>query len=152
MTNYLGLPEVINTWYPQTTHLATPTPRWEPRKFQVLGVRDLVQDPLSVAEYLRRPMTRRSRYLIRVLDLDKRRFRSVYQRSMSDWYRETPLRIGIYEGSTLVDMTNHNWGPTLADRKSLIRFLAKFDGLDMGEFRLGIFSDDLEVITCDSLS
>ena len=151
MTNYLGLPEVIHTWYPRTTHLATATPRWEPRKFQVLGVRDLVQDPLTVAEYLRRPMTRRSRYLIRVLDLDKGRYRSVYQRSMSDWYRETPLRVGIYEGSELVDITNHNWGPTLADRKSLIRFLAKFDGFDMGEFRLGIFSDDLEVITCDTL-
>jgi hypothetical protein len=71
---------------------------------------------------------------------------------MSDWYRETPLRVGIYEGSELVDITNHNWGPTLADRKSLIRFLAKFDGFEMGEFRVGVFSDDLEVITCDSLS
>jgi hypothetical protein len=149
MTNHLGLPDVIRTCYPRTTHLATASPRWEPRTFQVLGIRDLVREPLTIQEYLRRPMTRRSRYLIRVLDVQKQRYRSVYHRSMSDWYRETPLRIGIYEGLKLVDMTSHNWGPTLADRQSLIRFLQKFDGFDMGEFQIGIFSDDAELLTCE---
>lgn len=149
MTNHLGLPAVIRTCYPRTTHLATPAPHWEPRTFQVLGIRDLVQEPLTIEEYLRRPMTRRSRYLIRVRDLERGACRSVYHRSMSDWYRETPLRIGVYEGSKLVDMTSHNWGPTLADRRSLIRFLQKFDGFDMGEFQIGIFSDDCELLTCE---
>lgn len=149
MANYLGLPKIIQTHYPRTTHLAAGSIRWERRIFRVLGIRDLVKDPLTIDEFIRRPMTRRSRYLINVFDLQKNRYRSIYQRSMLEWYRETPLRVGIYEGPKLIDITTHNWGPTLADRRGLARFLGKFEGVNMGELRIGIFSDDLELITCD---
>ncbi len=147
----IDLPSVIHTAYPFTTHVASPNLAWEPRRFRVLGVRDLVTDPLSVAEFLRRPMTRRSRYLIRVRDLDKGVCRSVYQRSMADWFRETPLRVGVFHEKKLIEIISTNWGPNVRDRLGLIEFLHSFDGYDMGEFRLGVFSDDLEVITCDSL-
>jgi hypothetical protein len=152
MKNDLGLPEVIHTAYPSTTHLATPRPRWEPRRFRVLDIRDLAKQPLTIQEFLRRPMTRRSRYLVRVLDLDRGVCRSVYHRSMAEWYRETPLRVGVFHNSKLLELISTNWGPTLADRRGLIKFLRQFEGHDMGEFRVGVFSDDLEVITCDSLS
>jgi hypothetical protein len=71
---------------------------------------------------------------------------------MADWYRETPLRVGVFHNSNLLELISTNWGPTLADRRGLIKFLRQFEGHDMGEFRVGVFSDDLEVITCDSLS
>lgn len=147
----LDLPPVIHTAYPFTTHVSASHLTWEPRRFWVLGVRDLVTDPLTVQEYLARPMTRRSRYLIRVRDLDRGVCRSVYQRSMADWFRETPLRVGVFHGARLMELLSTNWGPTVADRQGLIRFLQKHAGHDMGEFRIGILSDDSEVITCDSL-
>jgi hypothetical protein len=147
----LDLPTVIHTAYPFTTHVSTLTLTWEPRRFRVLSVRDLVTDPLTVQEYLARPMTRRSRYLIRVRDLDRGVCRSVYQRSMADWFRETPLRVGVFHGAKLMELLSTNWGPTVADRQGLIAFLRKHADHDMGEFRIGILSDDAEVITCDSL-
>ena len=147
----IDLPSVIHTAYPFTTHVSQMNLTWEPRRFRVLGVRDLVTDPLTVQEYLARPMTRRSRYLIRVRDLDRGVCRSVYQRSMADWFRETPLRVGVFHGAKLMELLATNWGPTVADRQGLISFLRKHAGHDMGEFRIGILSDDSEVITCDSL-
>lgn len=147
----IDLPTVIHTAYPFTTHVSTPRLIWEPRRFKVLGVRDLVTDPLSVEEFLRRPMTRRSRYLIRVRDLDRGVCRSVYQRSMADWFRETPLRVGLFHDGKLIEIVSTNWGPTIRDRLGLIEFLHSFDDQDLGVCRLGVFSDDLEVITCESL-
>jgi hypothetical protein len=147
----IDLPPVIKTAYPVSTHVATPRLTWEPRRFRVLGVRDLARDPLSVEEFLQRPMTRRSRFMVKVYDIDRDVFRSVYQRSMLDYFRETPLRVGVFRQSKMVDLVTTNWGPTIADRLGLVQFLRSFDGHDFGEYRLGIFSDDLEVITCDSL-
>jgi hypothetical protein len=147
----INLPMFIETAYPFTTHVCVEFPNWQPRRFEFLCVRDLVTDPLSVAEFLRRPMTRRSRYLIRVRDLDRGVCRSVYQRSMADWFRETPLRVGVYHGCELQELLKTNYGPTIPDRQRLVRFLNKHQTNDMGEFRLAVLSDDGEVITCDSL-
>jgi hypothetical protein len=147
----IKLPSIVETYYPFTTHVSVEFPKWEPRRFEILRVRDLARDPLTVAEFLRRPMTRRSRYLIRVRDLDQQQLRSVYHRSMADWYRETPLRVGIYHKSKVQELLRTNWGPTIADRQRLIRFLRKHQHTDMGDFRLAVLSDDAEVMTCDSL-
>jgi hypothetical protein len=152
MHHGLKLPEIIHTLYPYSTHVSIKTPVWEPRKFKVLAIRDLVLHPLSVSEFLSRPMTRRSRYLVRVRDLDRGVCRSVYHRSMADWHREAPLRVGVYHGDDLQELMATNWGPSIGDRKGLIAFLNKHGNRDMGEFRLAILSDDAEVITCDSLS
>jgi hypothetical protein len=149
--NNLCLPSFLDTYYPFTTHVSVEFPRWEPRRFEILKIRDLASDPISVAEFLRRPMTRRSRYLLRVRDLDQGQLRSVYHRSMADWFRETPLRIGIYHGCDLQELLKTNYGPTIPDRQRLVRYLNKHQTTDMGEFRLAVLSDDGEVITCESL-
>ena len=146
MTKRLQLPEIIHTAYPFTTHVSQSRPNWEPRRFQVLRIRDLATDPLDAEEFLRRPMTRRSRYLVRVRDLDRGVCRSVYHRSMEEWYRETPLRVGIFQGADLVELLRTNWGPTIGDRRSLVKFLRERISLDLGEHRLCVFSDDGEVL------
>lgn len=146
MQHDLQLPSILETAYPYTTHVSAPWPVWEPRRFRVLGIRDLVLQPLTIDELIRRPMTRRSRYLIRVFDLDRQVYRSVYHRSMQDYYRETPLRVGVFYGPKLVELMTTNWGPTIADRRGLIKFLGRYQHKRLGRHRIGIFSDDLEVI------
>lgn len=142
------LPSIIIDNYPTSTKVTRPF-EWRPEVFELLGIRDTVRRPLTIEQFKARPMLRRSRYQLRVVDLQTGELRTIYHRLLLEHFRECPIRVGIYEGSQLVDTTSHNWGPTGADRLALLRFLAKFDGYDMGEFHVGIFSDDGEVITAE---
>jgi len=151
MSHGLKTHQVLFTLYPRSTHVSVVKPVWVPRKFRILAVRDSVRYPLSVEQFLRRPMTRRSRYLVRVRDLETGARHSVYHRSLRDWYRETPLRVGIYDGSELKELLTTNWGPSVADRLGLVHFLQTHGNYDMGDLRLGILSDDGEAISCESL-
>lgn len=117
-----------------------------PRKFLVRYVRDLVHHPITVADFRRRPFIHRSRYLLNVIDLDRNEYRKIYERLARESWRETPLRVGLYSGSQLVDIVSSNFGPTYRDRCELLRMLNALEKMDLGKLTVGIFSDDLELI------
>ena len=143
--------DVICDQYPFSSSVRYPV-HWIKSRFQLLGVRDLVTHPLTVGQLIQRPYLRRSRYQLRVVDLATGKERTIYQRLLKQHYRECPLRVGIYEGRKLVELLTTNYGPTVADRRGLVRFLAKFIDHDLGDHRLGIFSDDCEVVTSGSMA
>jgi hypothetical protein len=118
----------------------------------VVGVRDLVTDPLTVEQFNQRPYLRRSRYQLLVVDLATGQRRTIYERLLRENFRDCPLRVGVYEGRKLVELMATNYGPSVADRRGLLRFLAKYITTDFGDHRLGILSDDGEVVTAESLS
>lgn len=138
--------EIITTAYPESTLVSYRRPRFIERRFRIRNVRDLVQHPLTIKEFLNRPMVRRSRYLVSVLDLDLGRYRKIYQRSMHEHFRETPLRVGLFDKTEIHELFRTNWGPTVRDRMMLVRFLTEFQHDSFGHLRIGVFSDDLEVI------
>jgi hypothetical protein len=142
---------IIRDHYPRSCSVADPL-SWRPVHFQAIGVRDLVADPLTIEQFLRRPYLRRSRYQLRVVDLATGRRRTIYERLLRENFRDCPLRVGVYEGRKLVELMATNYGPSVADRRGLLRFLAKYSTTDFGDYRLGILSDDGEVVTVESLA
>lgn len=63
--------------YPESTLVEANT-QFRKRRIQIKSVRDLTTDPLTPEEYLRRPLTQRSRYLLTAYDLDRRVWRQFY--------------------------------------------------------------------------
>ena len=62
-------PELIDTYlsltYPRTTHVSfTDSAELLRREFRLLKIRDLVKQPLTIEDFMRRPFNRRSRYLL----------------------------------------------------------------------------------------
>ncbi|MBL8855396.1 MAG: hypothetical protein JNK57_15625 [Planctomycetaceae bacterium] len=53
-----------------------------------------------------------------------------------------PLRVGIFRGSEIITLFSDKWGPTFEERRNLVWFLQVFEGEDLGDTPLGIFSDD----------
>jgi hypothetical protein len=145
------LPQVIQDHYPEFSSVADPI-TWRPVHFQAIGVRDLVTDPLTVEQFNQRPYLRRSRYQLRVVDLATGQRRTIYQRLLRSCFRDCPLRVGVYQGQKLVELMATNYGPSVADRRGLMAFLRKYIDSDFGDHRLGILSDDGEVVTAESLS
>jgi hypothetical protein len=144
------LPTILEDSYPVSQSVLYELD-WEPCHFRLISVRDSVRRPLSIDEFKRRPMIRRSRYALRVADLATNQIRVVYHRLLLSHFRDCPLRVGIFKGSNLIEMLSTNWGPTVADRNGLLSFLAKHVDRDLGHHRIGIFSDDGEAVTTDSI-
>lgn len=150
-SDLVGCPSnVLNDRYPIKASVAYPL-AWSDRQFRLLGVRDLAVEALTVEQFLARPMSRRSRYQLRVVDMATGRNRLIYHRLLHSSFRECPLRVALFDGAKIVELLSTNWGATVADRLGLVNFLNRFESQDLGELRLGIFSDDGEVITAESL-
>jgi hypothetical protein len=141
----IAVNQVLSVGYPVSTDV-TARLEFRDRELMVRRVRDLVTEPLTIAEYLRRPLVRRSRFLLSGTDLSCGQFRRFYLRSAREFLRDTPLRVGMFEGGHLVELTRTNWGPTARDRMALARFLGRFAGANLGGLEIGVFSDDLEMI------
>ncbi len=145
----VNLPSIIIDQYPTSTKVTRPL-EWRSHRFELLGIRDTVRHPLTIEQFQARPLLRRSRYQLRVVDLQTGELRTIYHRLLQEHYRECPLRVGVFLGSELVELLSPNWGPTAADRRGLLGFLDRFKVQDMGDHRIGVFSDDGEVITSES--
>lgn len=86
--------------YPTSTLLQT---QWtfKRRRLQVVDVRDLYTNPLTPAEYLRRPLIHRGRYLVKANDLDCQQVKQFYLASSQEFYRPTGLRLALYWPDTI---------------------------------------------------
>jgi hypothetical protein len=138
--------QTIELTYPDCT-LVEALAKFERRRIRVHRVRDLVAEPLTPAEYLRRPKQRRSRWLVFGYDLDRCVWRKFYVGSSREYERPGVLRVGIYRpGETVpADLISREFGPTARERLVLARVLAEWNNANLGRMRLGVIADDFSV-------
>jgi hypothetical protein len=139
-----GMEVEIN--YPVSTHVRF----WKPdecrrREVVIDSVRDLVADPLSVDEFLRRPFLLRSRWLVKAYEPRLRQWRQFYWGSTREFAAPGILRVGLYEpGATKPSwLYGRAFHPTPEDRRELMKSLKEWDKLNFGDMSLKVFADDL---------
>lgn len=140
----------IELSYPDST-LVESIARLRRRRIRVVGVRDLIRQPLSPEEFLRRPFIRRSRWLVTGWDFDRREFRQFYLGSSGEYRSRGLLRVGLYEPGA----DRPKWpfprpfGPTRAERALLVFALREWLRRDLADLQLRIYADDLAVFRGD---
>jgi hypothetical protein len=141
----LQVGKIVEFHYPRTTHvLHVFSCEYRRRRVRITAVRDLVREPLTIAEFLRRPYVLRSRHLITGIDLDRNRERRFYLGCTREYHAPTELRIARYsdgipwpEGIYFRPIQ-----PTLHDRKLLARALETWSA----DQSLRVYADDMRVI------
>lgn len=136
----------VEIHYPTTTLVSSQTDFY-PRLYRVRSVRDLVAYPLKPQEFLRRPFTRRGRWLASVIDLHSNQLRQIYPVNALEFRQDCQLRIGEYRDGRLVDLVSRGFECDRRERIVLSRLLIRLQTLDWGDSTLGIFADDLRLIT-----
>ncbi|MEO9594111.1 MAG: hypothetical protein ABJG45_21230, partial [Rhodopirellula bahusiensis] len=86
----------IELTYPDSTLVESNT-TFRRRYLQIREVRDLIADPITPEEYLRRPLTQRSRYLLTAYDKESKSWRQFYVGSSKEHLTDGRLRIALYE-------------------------------------------------------
>lgn len=145
----LPLRQNIDVHYPVCTHIAVDKLEFRQRVIRPYKIRDLVTDPLTIREYLARPFTRRGRYLALCKDIRSGQLRQFYLSSTQEHWRDTPLRFCLFDDAAKkpVEIMPVNYGTTKRDRLILAKTVIEFlDTEFYGNLRIGIFSDDLQVI------
>ena len=137
--------DVIDFRYPVTTHVRIENPLFMVRAVKVVTIRDLVSQPLTFEEFLRRPFVRRSRWLVGGIDLESKLFRQFYLGCSPEYNAPSQLRIGGYDEYKRrpTKIYYRGFEPTLDDRKKL----AKLALILRNRFDLRIFADDLRLVS-----
>lgn len=133
--------------YPASTVIGSATD-WTDREVVVYRVRDLVTEPLTPEEFLRRPLIRRSRWLVIGYEPQRRALRQFYLGSSREFAAPGMLRVGIYRpgGGQPVDLVSRQFGPTPLERRALAAVLAEWQSRRIGRLRLRVIADDLRLI------
>lgn len=142
----LELKSELSIYYPDSTVVEPRKINWKPRSLIVHGVRDLVREPLSPAEFLRRPMLSRGRYLVLGFDQTVGGFRKFYLSNCRDQYRPTTIRLAMYSPEGKIIEILDEYAPTRRARIMAMRVVSKFAQEDFGENRLGLYCDDLQLV------
>lgn len=112
-------------------------------------IRDLVFEPLTVAEYSRRPYTYRSRYLITGIDKHLGDWRNFYLGSSDEYRSSGYLRLVRYDPNRqrIVDYFAGQYAPSPKDRRHLLRLAIELseDRMRHG-LEIRITADDLRLI------
>jgi hypothetical protein len=138
--------ERVEVAYPQR-NVVNVCPEWQRRTVIIKSRRDLMAHPLTPAEFLRRPMVHRGRYLFRVVCLRSNQYRQIYVAASREWRREdVPLRVGLFLGGRLEVPVGVAWGASARDRMGLVKVLEKWRREDFGALTLGVYVDDLRLV------
>ncbi len=132
--------------YPVSTHISA-EPVFRRRELIIKGLRDLVQEPLTVEEYCQRTLVRRSRWLVHARDVQLGQWRRFYLGTTQEYWRSTPLRLGLFHPETgrFVELLGKPFEPTPHDRILLARTALDWSGRDFDGLKLGVFADDFQV-------
>ena len=130
--------------YPTSTLIGADL-EFKPRTLIVKYVRDLRTNPLTIEDFFRRPLIHRGRWLLGVLDLDSREFRSIYPTTSREHFDDAPLRIGLYEsfGNEPIDILSRHFQATARERMLLAKTLFKWSELDLDGLKLGVFAENV---------
>ena len=141
--------DVLTLNYPIVTRVGRVAPS-TPRSIDVTGVRDLVAAPLTRAEILHRPFTRRSRFLVLGIDRETGDPRQFYLGTASDPAYAAPgvLRIALYPSGE-----NRPWrliGPPVEETPASRRWLARVltdqsTVVPSTDLELRVLADDLAI-------
>ena len=139
--------EQVTLTYPDCT-LVESLARLRRRRIIVKHVRDLVADPLTPAEYLRRPLVRRSRWLITGFDQDRQSWRQFYLGSTREYASPGFLRAAVYRvgESQPFDLISRPFGPSKLERRVLARVIDRYQSARLGRLTLRVLADDFAVI------
>jgi hypothetical protein len=135
----------VTIHYPDSRVVQPAHLRWHPRRITVMGIRDLLREPLTPRDFLRHPTLARGRYLLIAHDHgigDRRHF---YLSQTRDHYRQTALRLGLFSpGVRLPVRILEEFGPTRRERILASRLVSDLTTYDFGQdLHLGLYSDDL---------
>lgn len=140
--------KTLTLTYPDST-LVESLSRLERRHIQVIRIRDLLAQPLSPAEYLRRPFIRRSRWLIFGYDERIKEYRQFYLGSSLEHEAPGILKVALYEpaGNRPAYAVSRAFGPRRRDRRLLAKAICQWTKEDMDDLQLRIYADDLKKIS-----
>ena len=130
--------------YPHTTLVGT---QWQfrRRRLEVVSVRDLLTEPLTPAEFMRRPLVHRGRWLVKARDLEQQQVKQFYLAATREFWRPTGLRAGLYwpcaEGDGPAELLTRRFGTTPRERIVLANALAQLQQIDWQGFDLRITID-----------
>jgi hypothetical protein len=137
----------IELVYPTITHVLRvySAPR-KVRQLYVHRVRDLVTEPLTIAEFTRRPYVARSRWLILASEWAGKPPRQFYVGTADNYQAPGVLRLALYEPDRPrpAKLLGRQFEPTVVDRQALLRLAIreaeKHDG-----YLVRIFAGDLRL-------
>ena len=108
-------------------------------------MRDLLFEPLKPAEYLRRPLIHRGRYLVRAKDLLSRQVQQFYLASSLEFYRPTGLRLALYqpgpERAEPETFVSRRFGVSRRERIAMARAICELQAMNWEGFELRITID-----------
>jgi len=118
------------------------------RQLRVCRVRDLLAEPLTVAEFAKRPFVARSRWLVLARDENDRQFRQFYPGSADNYRSPDVLRIGLYdpESQRPAMLLGRQFEPSKADRLALLKLAIREENNHDG-YELRIFAGDMRLIS-----
>ena len=137
--------------YPISSHIRN---KWamRSRHITVASVRDLVKQPLTAGEFMRRPYIHRSRWLAKAWDIELSAWRQFYLGTSEEFAAPGVLRAGAFDSETqrLIRLIGREYQPTMLDRRALMRSIDKFQMRLSESETLGIFAPDLQFVSSDS--
>lgn len=121
--------------------------KWRPRRVAVRSCRDLLRHPLTAEEFARRPYVARSRWLLRIVDLDAGEYRQIYLGTTQEYRSPQVLRFGAFDRVTnrLLRLLDREFQPTVTDRRLMLRSINRWTDTLHETEHLGIFSADLQL-------
>jgi hypothetical protein len=137
----------IELYYPTRTDVYADSTEWRRRELIIYRIRDLVQQPLTVEEYMHRPFVRRSRYL--VIGKEYGRWKQFYLGSSREHFTAGQLRLGLYGPDDRIPkhLVSRSFDNTPEDRKQLYNAVVEWAKLDFGQLALRVFCDDLRIVS-----
>lgn len=139
--------KTISLTYPTST-LVDSIAGLRRRHIHVVAIRDLIADPLTPAEFLRRPFIRRSRWLVRGYDCDVGEYRQFYLGCSAEYAAPSCLRVALYEpGSHRPSYPiSRPFGDSRRERAIMATAIAAWSRRCMEGLRLRVYCDDLRII------
>ncbi|KLU07665.1 hypothetical protein RISK_000342 [Rhodopirellula islandica] len=137
----------VELTYPESTLVEANT-TFRRRRLQIREIRDLITDPITPEEYLRRPLTQRSRYLLTAYDKDSKSWRQFYVGSSKEFLTDGRLRIALYEkgGTSPQKIVSRSFEATRRDRIALARAVKEMQEKDLAGLELRIVPDESRVL------
>lgn len=146
----LKVGKTLDIHYPVTTHirfLSGGNVAYRKRTIVIKRIRDLVTHPLTPEEFLQRPYVSRSRWLILGWEPHLQQYRQFYLGNALEFSAPRHLYLGLYEPGCLrpAQILYRPVGPTMTDRKALVRAIEKIRAFDFDSAHLRIFASDMAV-------
>ncbi|MFG0266403.1 MAG: hypothetical protein ACF8AM_14835 [Rhodopirellula sp. JB055] len=137
----------VELTYPESTLVEANT-TFRRRRLQIREIRDLIAEPITPEEYLRRPLTQRSRYLLTAYDKDSKSWRQFYVGSSKEFLTDGRLRIALYEkgGTSPKKIVSRSFEATRRDRIALARAVKEMQEKDLAGLELRIIPDESRVL------